>query len=62
MLRDNENLYIGRAITNDSNVLEDVEVLYALSNKKESVAHNRLDSGDNLRLDTDSEISIADFF
>ena len=61
MLRDNENLYIGRAITNDSNVLEDVEVLYALSNKKESVAHNRLDSGDNLRLDTDSEISIADF-
>lgn len=61
LLRDNENLYIGRAITNDSNVLEDVEVLYALSNKKESVAHNRLDSGDNLRLDTDSEISIADF-
>lgn len=61
LLRDGENLYIGRAITNDSNVLEDVEALYALSNKKESVAHNRLDSGDNLRLDTDSEISIADF-
>lgn len=61
LLRDGENLYIGRAITNDSNVLEDVEALYALSNKKESVAHNRLDSGDNLRLDTDSKISIADF-
>lgn len=61
LLRDGENLYIGRAITNDSNVLEDVEALYALSNKKESVAHNRLDSGDALRLDTDSEISIADF-
>lgn len=61
LLRDGENLYIGRAITNDSNVLENVEALYALSNKKESVAHNRLDSEDNLRLDTDSEISIADF-
>lgn len=61
LLRDNENLYIGRAITNDSNVLENVETLYALSNKKESVAHYRLDSGDNLRLDTDSYISISDF-
>lgn len=61
LLRDNENLYIGRAITNDSNVLENVETLYALNNKKESVAHYRLDSGDNLRLDTDSYISISDF-
>lgn len=61
LLRDNENLYIGRAITNNSNVLENVETLYALSNKKESVAHYRLDSGDNLRLDTDSYISISDF-
>ena len=28
--------------------------------KKESVAHYRLDSGDSLRFDTDSHISIAD--
>lgn len=50
-----------KIVNNDSNVLENVETLYALSNKKESVAHYRLDSGDNLRLDTDSYISISDF-
>ena len=43
------------------NIESNVETLYALSNKKESVAHYHLDSGDSLRLDTDSYISISDF-
>ncbi len=58
--KDSDNVYVCRIITNENNVMQDIEVMYALNTKKESVAHYRLDSTGNPLLDTDSTISIAD--
>ena len=54
-------LYLCRIITNEENSVEDLEVMYALNTKKESVAHYRLGIAAKPLSNTNSTVSIADF-